>query len=738
MLFTVEKSVSVESYLKLGSLGASRLQSLRNLKTVAAPAEVLSYLSEIKTLADSERKGLGFFSEGALKDAIEREKIIVLVDQTTAAEIFVGYVLHSGIYPNAKIQQIATVAEYRKRGVGSALIRALVSYLERLGFWTLRADVAGDLLPALAFYKKNGFLPIKDKRGGSSRNRNIIIHSRELNSETLFSLADADEVDLGIRRRSAGDTPFYAFDLNVYFDLAKERKHTVEARKLFAAAMAQDIRLTVASEFVQELRRTTQDAQNDPVLQLALQLPRLPKVQPGDLLDMKNQIHDVVFVQSGSKAAYTDQAFSDAGHLAHAALSRASAFITRDSELLRARGELILRFGIDVVSIDDLLKMLPPDTENLATLTSYGSGFITESANKDDVASYLQAQDLRSNLMSEFAGDVGQQTDCWRRVIRVGGDTAGVAVLLSDRITDRVCRLLIHCRQETLDVELYTDYLMDQALREASKTSVSAVELECAAGQATLVNLAKTKGFTRQGSQSSLTKVVMGRPVTKKMWPNAVEELRRRTGLILPNSLPEKRGTIEVVTSEGRKFSVSRSGLEGLLGPTVLGWPDRGGVLIPIRRGYSEQLLGASPQLSLLENKDAVFLSRRSYVGDPKSAAVMKPDAPLLFYESMPDGGAGAVVAVARIVDAVIFPKIDVTDESAKRLVVESVDGFSKTEDVLVTSFDSVFVIPHPISFSSLKKMKAIDGSNLVTARPISGKQVNMILDMGWNDELER
>ena len=88
---------------------------------------------------------------------------------------FVAYLLFSGIFPNAKIQQIATAKKYRQQGMSSKLIRYLVTELEKLGFMTIRADVASDLDAALAFYANNGFERVRTQMGGASRQRQIIV-----------------------------------------------------------------------------------------------------------------------------------------------------------------------------------------------------------------------------------------------------------------------------------------------------------------------------------------------------------------------------------------------------------------------------------------------------------------------------------------------------------------------------------------------------------------------------------
>ncbi len=455
------------------------------------PERILAHIAEIVALADSERSGLGFLPEQALRDGIVRGKLLALFDRSLDPRRLVGYVLYSGVFPYAKIQQIATIKPYRKQGVASALIRALVDELEQFGFMTIRAHVASDLSPALAFYRKNGFERVRTQPGGASRHRQIVVHVRELDTDTLFSKENgtADEIDLGIRGRSAREAPFFALDLNVYFDLVRNRSQSESARRLFGAALAHTVRLAVADEFVGELRRTSEQAAEDPVLQLALRLPRIPKADASQLQELRDQMHDVVFIQGRASGARRTQAWSDASHLAHAALARASAFVTRDGAILRSRTELLRRFGIDILSVDEVLMLLPSDADARPLEPRYGAGFVCADVSAQTVRGYMEDQSLPRGLVDEFAADGGHSFELTRMAISRNDDVVACAVLLEPRTPQPVCRLFIHGRPETLDVELYVDHLLDAMLRRASATGPGVIELERMAGQSTVAEV---------------------------------------------------------------------------------------------------------------------------------------------------------------------------------------------------------------------------------------------------------
>ena len=711
-----------------------------NLRLQKAPGSLLPHFDEIIALINSERKSLGFLSEQAMRDGIERGKVLALLDPSVEKTRLVAYLLYSGVYPHAKIQQIATVEAYRHQGVASALLRALIAELERLEFLSIQADVASDLDTALAFYAKNGFERVRVRTGGASRNRQIVVHTYELDTETLFTRVGGIEnaIDLGIRRRSAGGHSFFALDLNVYFDLARDRSHSESARRLFGAALGHEIRLTVADEFVRELRRTTQQDKDDPILQMALRLPRMPKAASMEWKSLRDQIHGLIFEQKSAHEAATPQSLSDAGHLAHAALARASAFVTRDSVILDSRDDLLQRFGIDVLSLEELVITLPARIEHSNSEIQKGPGFVCKEATPQIIGDLLRSQCLDQKIIQDFTQDDSHLMDADRLAVWKQGEIVACAVLLQPRVSRPVNRLLVWGRPESLEVELYIDHLLDKMLRKSGSSLATAVELERLAGQSTLTKAARARGFTRQTSPRALVKVVMGRPVTDRTWAIAIQELRLRAGLELPPRMPagSSAENFSFKTNLCKEISVSLMALENMLGPTLLIQQDQDGVIVPITRSYSNLLLDADPQMSLgiVDDRNAAFLSRKAYVNSPRSSNVMRPERPILFYESKRSGGVGGVVAIARIVDAVICDKGDIPHDSLRRLVVEDVAEFSSGQEVLVTSFENLFVLPSCVPLARLRAIEAVDESNLVTAKRVSGGVVARILDEGWSN----
>jgi ribosomal protein S18 acetylase RimI-like enzyme/predicted nucleic acid-binding protein len=707
--------------------------------------DLLALLPEIQALADSEREALGFLPARAFQDAIRRERLLAAVVGDHGGQKLVGYLLHSGVFPNAKVQQIAVMPKYRGSGVATTLLKALVAELERNGFMSIRADIASDLSSALSFYTSNGLEAVRERDGGRARGRRIIVHARQLDTENLFTTANSVTLankNLTARGRGTGEVPVFAFDLNVFFDLVRKRDQSEHARRLFGQALGHTIRLAVADEFVVELQRTSKTPLADPVLQMALQLPRLPNVDISRLNDLSERIYEVAFVRPHAKGWGTKQAKSDAKHLAHAAISRATAFVTRDGPILNARSEILSTFGIDIATVEEVLDLLP-ESFGLGAATLHGGRFSLGTIDLSELCSHLQEMRVPTSVLEEFALSAPAAGFLQRHAIRSDKRVVGLGVVHIPKGVDSPARMLVHVRHENPDAELFADHLLSTLTRVASETAPILIELQHLPGQSIVNKLAITRGFHRDTGSGAFSKIAVGRPCSASTWSPVVRQLRRRTGLVLPDTMPTTTtgGQIEVKTANGAKLTISMSAIEDLLAPTLFIWPGRDGVIVPIARAYADELLGTAvqPNLSFIANRDASFLSLRGYVNSPRTAKLMRAGSPIIFYESGRTGnGRQAAVAVARIANSVVISKslLDAKDDS--RLVVGNVDQFSKSDDVLLTTFDNLMRFPRPVPYEILKQLNAAGRASLVSAVSLSSEEIDAVLTCGWSSEKNR
>jgi len=707
------------------------------------PATLFHWLPGIRALADREKEALGFLPEAAYSEAIEKRRLVAMCATANGHSEVIGFILFSGVFPNARIQQVVVAKQHRRARIASALINEVVSKLESRGYLTITAAVASDLQQAQAFYEHNGFVARRSYPGGEARNRTIILRARDLATESLFSLLEPPNassqsaIDLGLRMRSASQAPLYVIDLNVMFDVIKNksRPRSPVAGRLIAAALAHQIRLAVTPEFIVELERETRGEEVDPVLKLARQLPRLPPVDRLEIDRLATLVHTIVFISPGSPDADSPQALSDARHLAQAALARASGYVTSDGRMLAARGELFQQIGIDVASLDEFVTLLPAESSSLGDSHLMGTDCAMKSASVEAVRKYLKKYRVPELLVTEFAPAPANLNHWKARAIIEAGEVVAIGVYVAPSKIDSPARILVHVRPDHVSCDTFADHLLDTQCQEACCSGPIAIELPQILGQSAIRRAAISRGFILMSKNDTWIKVALGRPVTSKSWTAVARQTRRRTGLRLPEIPPDMaavRSGVLVLRPDGKSVTVRLLALEDALGPTILAWPGRDGVIVPIARNYADDLLGTSEQLPLFGSPEAAFVSRRAYFNSPRTSALMRPGVPILFYESKRSGGRGAIVATARIVDVTVIAKQEVPNDLLRRAVVEDLDPLSASTDVLVTTFDNLLRFPTPVTFEVLRDLGAAGSSNLQKTTVLTSAHLSKILELGW------
>ncbi|WP_271568269.1 GNAT family N-acetyltransferase [Bradyrhizobium sp. CCBAU 11386] len=569
------------------------------------PRLLLEHVSTIRSLADMEKEALGFLPEAAYRDAIMQRRLFGIFAKYAGRVEVAGFILFSGVFPHARVQQVAVLPSYRRNGIASALINALVSHLESRGYLNITAAVASDLVGAQAFYEKKGFIARRVRDGGAARQRTIVLRSRELDTASLFSLmappAPGDELAANLKLRSLGtfEAPLYAIDLNVLFDLIKRRPRSAVANRLFGAALAHRVRLAVAPEFIVELERTSLGEASDSTLQLARQLPRIPSAPKLDVDRVAAIVHKAVFEETGLSQANSKQALSDSRHLAEASLARASGYITSDTHLLNARETLLELVGLDVASLDEFVELLPVEDARLERGLLRGTQCEIKAVKPSEARAYLVSHSLAGGLVELFLPTRSTARQVKVRAALEDAEIVGVGLYLPPPTIDAAAKMLVHIRADHVSSETFAEHLLDELVREASHAGPVTIELRRIVGQTAVNQAAKLRGFLPSTDPDTLIKVALGRPLTPNTWLSLARQMRRRTGLSLPDNLPHAAKAVEIQTPDGVSLAVKMPALEAALSPTVIAWPGRDAVIVPIAKSFADDLLGTADQFAL-------------------------------------------------------------------------------------------------------------------------------------------
>lgn len=734
------------SFTSQTSIGVGRTLS-SNIRILKSFEDVEPYIDHARTGADTERDAFGFLPPNAYRQAAEQGKLFVAVD---ADGIFLGHLMFGGRFPHSKVIQIYTAPEFRKHGVAQTLMQELVDYAHDRAFLSLSAKVASDLEGANAFYERMGFQTVKTLRGGKTRDRFLYHRVRDLDTPSLFDLmvpkGQGHLPSLGISSKYSSKTPIYAIDLNVLFDVSKQRARSEEAGLVIRAATSGDIRLVIAEEFIKELQRSSHKFTNDPLLKFALKLKTLPAPKSQDIKDIEEELAPVIFPERLQKGILKTQDKSDLKHLATSIRHKITGFITSENAILRAHDYLRSEFGLEVLGVSDFADAMTTNDDIISPYMSTWTQDIELSSapltgsTSNNVRSFLKTQhvppQITENALSQ--GDFISP----QRHLTLRGKTSilSFAAWTLTHTPHKIAQVFLCADEDSPAANTAIDHTLDRICREVSSGASALIHLQILPGHPVTRKIALTHGFRPEpGNEehgTTLHKVAIGAVIDELSWRNIRKSLTSLSNAELPPTIPEYEGPdqrISIKTSSGRVEEIPLQELETLLSPALILLPSRPGAIVPIRRVFADELLGTAEQFSLLALQEAVLLKERVYYSTPRAASILAPGTAILFYESSKGGGRKSIVAVGRATESHVLTEDQVNPDTKRKGVLGAGDfkhiGVSETK--LVTAFDNIMAFNNPVPLDKLREIGCVDGANFRTAKRIKPHLLTRIIHEG-------
>ncbi|CAF1561619.1 unnamed protein product, partial [Didymodactylos carnosus] len=137
--------------------------------------------------------------------------------------------------------------------------------------------------------------------------------------------------------------------------------------------------------------------------------------------------------------------------------------------------------------------------------------------------------------------------------------------------------------------------LLIYLLEQLSDISPLQLNLEIPFNQSHTREVAVGFGFKLTQNPQCLTKMILGKVMTRETWSENSNELADKNNLHLPAGIPtysEDSQYIQIVTPSGNREHVSLEILESALSPAIFCLPGRPAVITPVQRSFSEPLLG--------------------------------------------------------------------------------------------------------------------------------------------------
>lgn len=695
------------------------------------------FLSQVQEAADAHRSALGFFPSSVYEDFAKNDRLFICIDRSTEKPKYAGHILFDGRFPRAKIRQMFTHPDFRRCGIATKLLNHFRNALTRMGFTSVYARVAEDLTESNKFWEKQCFYIQRVEKGGTSRNRQILVRCLELESPQLFPTSGINsENPLGLKTTTTNITPFFLLDLNVLFDVAGPRRprHS-EAKSLFQAERMNFCRLAISNEIRAELQRTRLPGKTDPMEGYIDIFPSVPLLQLKELSGLLNELAQLIF-PSKNIEELTANDLSDIRHVATVIQHDLAGLITNDQAVLDAANKIEEKYDIEIIStaafeINDTTTSTSGSFETLKNSTLNLKEI--SSKNNSDVHALLSKLKLSGStiangwLPTEDHERVAIRRAVWCEETLIGyltWSTRGTAGVTTARIA------VDETNQQALSsARILLIHLLEQLISFGPRQ----VTLEFPAQQSHVREIAVGFGFKGTQDPNCLVKLILGKVLTISTWPTHQNELATKSGLKIPATAPTYKGPdqyIPILTPAGNREHLPLDILESALSPALLCLPGRPAVITPVQRSFSEPLLGHSPQGSLLPFCTASIFQDRHYVSSSSTLKHFKRGTLILFYESAKQRGSSEIVAIARVRQAYLKPSDSLDDSDLEQSVLstESIARIGKSKMKTVTVFDNIFPLPHPVPLSTLQRIGCGRPNDLITTKPITEIQLQEIL----------
>jgi len=706
---------------------------------VTDPKEVTNYVDQIRQLADDNKTELGFLPTGVYRESAMKGDLWVAVDRTR--KVLRGYLLFGGQFPRLRVFQIFVRPEFRGSGTARTLLKKLRDYGERLNCLTITARVAREL-EANKFWEACGYL-VTDRIPGEATRRPLNKYTLELDAPSLFrgeSLRTIDSTQI----RFPGPilfTPSYVIDLNVFFDVLRNRDKG-ESSLVLSMGLNSEVRLFVTSEFVKELERNTAGHQPDPVLEFARSLPTLPDVDPESAKPIIEDLRTLLWPGTRKTGRQAANDASDLIHLASCIHHEAYGFVTRDEAILQRAADLYQKYDLSIVSPADLGDLYSDDATPLdpklaivdqrdIKITNLGE------RNRKETEEFLRGLGVDTIQIRSCLEPGPTQRPRLRRIVRVRSRLVGMGSWEPPG-PSQATNVYLYVDEAHPNSERAVDLLFLESLMHGNvDVRLRRLDLYVSRSQEKTREVAVHIGFRppkhEGGSSGALAKVSFRGVVGANNWSSFRRDLKAMTDCELQEDAPSWSATgIAMNTGQqGRPVTISPFDLETLASPCALILPDRTAVMIPIMDMYTELISSPGQQRSLLPDKEAAFRLERAYFLAAGKHGLLPRGTIVVFYVSRPRSEA---VALARVTFSDTLTKTQAVIKLRRQGVLseKGIDQRARRGKITAFTFDNLLKFRTNVPYQDLKRYGCVNKANLVTAQPLTHRALIRIVNRAF------
>jgi len=706
--------------------------------------EVLPHVHKVRRLADDHRTELGFLPESAYVGAAAKGNLWIVVEPVSRD--LCGYLYFGGRYPHLRVFQVCVHPDYRSSGTAKTLVSELIQCGTYWRYLSINARVSSKL-EANKFWQRIGFYIVK-QIPGKGPETTINVYTTDLDVPSLFGAKN--------RCRSASlptilqieplkpvlSTLSYVIDLNVLFDAIRNRD-AGQCAQILSAALRHEIRLLVTPEFAKELTRSSDNSDSDPVLAFALELPVLPRTKPERLQRIIGEIRDLLASSPPGPRRWTVNDESDHIHLASAIDHQAFGFITRDAAILRGSAMIHDRYGLHVVSPNEVVDTFGDDDRHSQTSTLIASGsqeIVASDINEGHrkaVEQFLHRRSADPRDIQLFLTPDPTRPHSESLVVATADQVAGVGLWSGAPGAGRDALLHVYVDEFHREANLAIDGILDWAPRAVEPRQLWLLNVRIPRDQVRTTETALRRGFqTRVGRSArasmELSRVVIREPISSDGWRRFRRDLMDTTGLALRTRMPthEEMSNTGIVLSRGSDvpFTMTLFDFETFISPGYLIGPGRSAVIVPIKNRYADELLPQTRSEGVFWQSESSLRLERVYYLKAGMHRQFPRGTIVVFYAS---GARGQAVALGRVT----FSETTTNTQAATNLTRQGVlteyeigQRANDRNEITVFTFDNVLEFPVGIDFKKLKRMGCAR-ANLRTAQRLPAEALARVVN---------
>lgn len=655
------------------------------------------YYENILGLWRRNSSTLGFFPEGAFKDYLENNWIIVATDKKKE---FLGYLAYRTSGPEVSVVHLCVEEAHRGKGIPKELMDALVA--KTLHYNAIKLKCRRDY-NASKLWPRLGFRAAGEVTGRSAKGTPLTVWRRDNDHPNLFTHES---------KRAIDEDFCFVIDANVFFDFTSEGdEQSVESKALLSDWMPEQVKIFVTDEMDNEIDRSP-----DPNVRKVNRayIENFQKV-PSD----RKRYEEVLASLKSEYGCESVNQESDLKHLAHCISGGIKYFVTRDEDLLALGPELDDKYGVSLFRPSDLIIYL----DEIENKSEYQP--VRLSGTNFSITPLKAGEQARIEAIF-ISGAAGERKVEFERFIRgVIADPENSECFVCRNAEGEIQALFAfrHNREGSLEIPLLrirvsplcptiSRHLVYKSLLEAASKSLILVKFTDKFMSTSSVKAILEASFTKIDGEyyrPTLTGIASRSVISK----NLIGIFRKFPRLEFLETL-----ALDISRPSPKEDASVTLDYERLIWPGKISDAEVDCFIVPIRPFYAQQLFDAESASGDLLGAGNLILNRELAYYRSKSPGILTAPGRILWYVSSGQGYPySRQLRASSYLDEVFVDKPKILFGLFRRLGIYQwkdvfkIAGEDVDKKIMAVKFSDTVLFKNPISWEDLQKVLREEGA---------------------------